>query len=406
MWVLIINRQGAPIEDNNFFFYGLYNSSIKKEKSNFMASRIELMKIKDITDHLESIAPLAYQESYDNAGLIVGNKNDAAKAALICLDSTEEVIEEAIAKGCNLVIAHHPIVFSGLKKLNGKNYVERVIIKAIRNNIAIYAAHTNLDNVHTGVNAKIAEKLGLKNTHILAPKKNLLKRLIVFCPMEKAEEVRRAMFNAGAGTIGEYDECSFNTEGTGTFRGSEKTDPYIGKPGLREEAKEVKIETIYPAPLEGKVLREMLKAHPYEEVAYDIIPLENRFERLGAGMTGELEREHDEMEFLEHVKQVLRSGCIRYTKLLGKKVKRVAVCGGSGSFLLNDAIAAEADIFITADYKYHQFFDAEDKIIIADVGHYESEQYTKELFYEVITKKFPTFALHLSETNTNPINYL
>lgn len=371
-----------------------------------MALKNEAMKIKDITDHLESIAPLGYQESYDNAGLIVGDRNDEVKAALICLDSTEEVIDEAIAKGCNLVIAHHPIVFSGLKKLNGKNYVERVIIKAIRNNIAIYAAHTNLDNVHTGVNAKIAEKLGLKNTRILAPKSRLLKRLIVFCPTEKAEEVREAMFRAGAGTIGEYDECSFNTEGTGTFRGSENTDPYLGKPGVREEAREIKIETIYPAPLEGKVIREMINAHPYEEVAYDIIPLDNKINRLGAGMTGELEQEQDEMEFLKQVKNVLGSGCVRYTKLLGKKVKRVAVCGGSGSFLLNDAVGAGADVFITADYKYHQFFDAEDKLVIADVGHYESEQYTKELFYEVITKKFPTFAVHLSETNTNPINYL
>jgi dinuclear metal center YbgI/SA1388 family protein len=364
------------------------------------------MKIKDITDHLESIAPLAYQESYDNAGLITGDKNDEAKGALICLDSTEEVIDEAIEKGCNLVIAHHPIVFSGLKKINGKNYVERVIIKAIRNNIAIYASHTNLDNVHNGVNAKIAAKLGLKNTKVLSPKSRLLKRLIVFCPVEKAEQVRQALFKAGAGTIGEYDECSFNTEGTGTFRGSENTDPYIGKPGVREEAREIKIETIYPAPLEGKVIREMIKAHPYEEVAYDIIPLDNRFDRLGSGMIGELEQEQDEMEFLKHVKSALRSRCVRYTRLLGRKVNRVAVCGGAGSFLLNDAIGAGADVFITADYKYHQFFDAENKLVIADVGHYESEQFTTELFYEVINKKFPTFAVHLSEINTNPINYL
>lgn len=364
------------------------------------------MKIKEITDHLESFAPLAYQESYDNAGLITGDKNDEATGALICLDSTEEVIDEAIRKGCNLVIAHHPIVFSGLKKITGKNYVERVIIKAIRSNIAIYAAHTNLDNVHRGVNAKIAEKLGLKNTKILAPKSKLLRRLIVFCPLESANDVRQAMFDAGAGVIGEYDECSFNTEGTGTFRGSGNTDPYIGKPGVREEVREIKIETIYPAPLESKVIKALIKAHPYEEVAYDIIPLDNKFDRIGSGMVGELEEAQDERAFLEKVKKALNTGCIRYTNLLGKKVKRVAVCGGAGSFLLGDAISAGADVFITADYKYHQFFDAENKVVIADVGHYESEQYTKELFYEVINKKFSTFAVHLSETNTNPINYL
>lgn len=364
------------------------------------------MKIKDITDLLESFAPLAYQESYDNAGLITGDKNDEVKAALICLDSTEEVIDEAISKGCNLVIAHHPIVFSGLKKLNGKNYVERVIIKAIRNNIAIYAAHTNMDNVHKGVNAKIAEKLGLKNTRILAPKTKMLRRLIVFSPLEAADDVRKAMFEAGAGVIGEYDECSFNTEGTGTFRGSENTDPYIGKPGVREEVREIKIETIYPAPLESKIINALIKAHPYEEVAYDILPLDNKFDRVGAGMIGELEEAQEEKAFLQSVKKTLNTDCIRHTKLLGKKVKRVAVCGGAGSFLLGDAMSAGADVFITADYKYHQFFDAENKIVIADVGHYESEQFTKELFYEVINKKFSTFAVHLSEINTNPINYL
>jgi len=284
--------------------------------------------------------------------------------------------------------------------------VERVIIKAIRNNIAIYAAHTNMDNVHKGVNAKIAEKIGLKNTKILSPKTKMLRRLIVFAPLEAAEDVRMAMFKAGAGVIGEYDECSFNTEGTGTFRGSENTDPYIGKPGVREEAREIKIETIYPAPLESKILKALIEAHPYEEVAYDILPLDNKFDRVGSGMLGELENEQDEKEFLQQVKRVLKTDCIRYTKLLGKKVKRVAVCGGAGSFLLGDAIGAGADVFITADYKYHQFFDAENKIVIADVGHYESEQFTKELFYEVINKKFSTFAVHLSEINTNPINYL
>lgn len=364
------------------------------------------MKIKDITDHLEAFAPLAYQESYDNAGLIVGDKNAEATGALICLDSTEEVIDEAIRKDCNLVIAHHPIVFSGLKKITGKNYIERVIIKAIQNNIAIYAAHTNLDNVHKGVNAKIAEKLGLKNTRVLSPKKNMLKRLIVFAPIEKAEEVRKAMFDAGAGVIGEYDECSFNTEGTGTFRGSDNTDPYIGKPGEQTQAREIKIETIYPAPLEAKILRELIKAHPYEEVAFDILPLDNKFDRVGSGMIGELENEEDELKFLEKVKRTFKSGCIRHTRLTGRKVKKVAVCGGSGSFLLGDAISAGADVFITGDYKYHQFFDAENKLVIADVGHYESEQFTSDLFYEVINKKYSTFAVHLSEINTNPVNYL
>lgn len=363
------------------------------------------MKLKEITAHLESIAPLAYQESYDNAGLICGNGDMEITAALICLDSTEAVLDEAIANGCNLVIAHHPIVFSGLKKFNGNNYVERVIMKAIKNDIAIYAAHTNLDNVHNGVNAKIAEKLGLKNCRVLSPLKGKLLRLITFCPEEKADEVRKAIFSAGAGTIGNYDECSFNSIGTGTFRAGENTDPYVGKPGEQHHEKEVKIETVLPSHLESRVLSAMIKAHPYEEVAYDLIPLQNKHTQVGSGLIGELE-EIEEMAFLKHLKSAMKANGIRYTALKGKKVKKVAVCGGSGSFLLQDAIRAGADVFVTADFKYHQFFDAENQIVIADVGHYESEQYTSELFYEILQKKFSTFALHLSKINTNPINYL
>lgn len=363
------------------------------------------MKLKEITAHLESIAPLAYQESYDNAGLICGNGDMEITAALICLDSTEAVLDEAIANGCNLVIAHHPIVFSGLKKFNGNNYVERVIMKAIKNDIAIYAAHTNLDNVHNGVNAKIAEKLGLKNCRVLSPLKGKLLRLITFCPEEKADEVRKAIFSAGAGTIGNYDECSFNSIGTGTFRAGENTDPYVGKLGEQHHEKEVKIETVLPSHLESRVLSAMIKAHPYEEVAYDLIPLQNKHTQVGSGLIGELE-EIEEMAFLKHLKSAMKTNGIRYTALKGKKVKKVAVCGGSGSFLLQDAIRAGADVFVTADFKYHQFFDAENQIVIADVGHYESEQYTSELFYEILQKKFSTFALHLSKINTNPINYL
>lgn len=364
------------------------------------------MLLKEITAHLESIAPLAYQESYDNAGLICGSPDMEIQAALICLDSTEAVIDEAIATGCNLIIAHHPIVFSGLKKFNGKNYVERVIIKAIRHHIAIYAAHTNLDNVLNGVNGKIAEKLGLVGPAILSNRQNGLKKLAVFCPESASAEVRAALFAAGAGQIGNYDECSFNTPGTGTFRAGEGARPYVGEKGLQHQEKETKIEVIYGAHQERALLDAMFRAHPYEEVAYDLIPLTNSHPYLGSGITGELPSGMDEMDFLHHLKSVMQAKCIRYTALRGKKVEKVAVCGGSGSFLLPNAIAAGADIFVTSDYKYHQFFDAENRIVIADIGHYESEQFTSELFYEILNKKFRTFALHLSKINTNPINYL
>ena len=364
------------------------------------------MKLREITSHLESIAPLAYQESYDNSGLICGNHDMDITGAVICLDSTEAVIDEAIANKCNLVIAHHPIVFSGIKKFNGKNYVERIIIKAIQNNIAIYAAHTNLDNVFNGVNAKIAEKIGLANCSILLPQHNTIKKLVTLCPDDKAENVRSALFEAGAGSIGNYDECSFNTNGIGTFRAGENTNPYVGEKGKRHQEKETKIEVIYPGYLESKLLKALFLSHPYEEVPYDLIQLSNADNTVGAGMIGNLADDMDEMVFLNHLKSTMKADGIRYTALKGKKVNRVAICGGSGSFLLKNAINAGADVFVTADFKYHQFFDAENQIIIADIGHYESEQYTMELFYDLLSRKFTTFALHLSKINTNPINYL
>lgn len=364
------------------------------------------MKIKDITNCLESFAPLSLQENYDNCGLIVGNANAEVNKALLCLDSTEEVIDEAIANGCNLVIAHHPIVFSGIKKLNGNNYIERTIIKAIKNDIAIYAIHTNLDNIKSGVNNKIAEKLGLHNLTVLAPKKDLLKKVIVFVPENNAEEIRSALFNVGVGKIGNYERCSFNTKGTGTFWGNAASNPKIGNKLQSTQVEEVKIEAIFPDYLEKSVIQALRSAHPYEEPAYDIIALENFQNEVGSGMLGELREELNALDFLAYLKEKLHVKVIRHTKLLEKKIKKVAVCGGSGSFLLNHAIQSGADCFITADFKYHQFFDAEGKIIIADIGHYESEQFTPEIIQAILSEKFPTFATLFTKINTNPINYI
>lgn len=364
------------------------------------------MKIKDITNCLEQMAPLAYQESYDNAGLIVGHPDDTVTKALICLDSTEDIIDEAIAQGCDLVIAHHPIVFSGLKKLNGKNYVERTIIKAIKNNIAIYAIHTNLDNVVLGVNAMIGKRLGLINTAILQPKKSLLKKLIVFVPVSQADTLAKALFAAGAGHIGNYSEASFSTEGKGTFKGNDESNPVIGQKGILETVDETRLEMIFPAYVEAKIIQTLRVHHPYEEVACDIIALDNIQANVGAGMIGELVEPMNTTDFLMMVKAQLQTDCIRYTQIISKTVKKIAVCGGAGSFLLADAIRQKADVFITADYKYHQFFDADGRILIADVGHYESEQFTKELIFEHLSQKLPNFATHFSITNTNPIKYL
>lgn len=364
------------------------------------------MKLRELTSYLESIAPPAYQESYDNAGLIVGTPDADIKKALLCIDSTEEVVQEAVKKKCNLIIAHHPIIFKGLKKLTGKNYVERAVMLAIKNDIAIYCMHTNLDNVHAGVNKKICEKLGLVNTEILSPKKQILKKLITFCPLKDAEKVRDALFAAGAGVIGDYSETSYNTEGFGTFKGSETTNPHVGEKGKRHHEPEIRIETIFPAYIEHGLVKALLEAHPYEEVAYDLVPLDNYHPRVGSGMIGDLAKPAGEKAFLQALKKTFKAGCVRHTNLRGRKIKRVAVCGGSGSFLLQDAIRSKADIFITGDFKYHDFFDAEGKIVIADIGHYESEQFTTELFHDVLSKRFNNFALLFSETNTNPVNYL
>ena len=364
------------------------------------------MKVKEITKIIEDFAPVAYQESYDNSGLIVGNMNDEVSGVLISLDCVEAILDEAISLNCNMIVAHHPIVFSGLKKLNGKNYIERTVIKAIKHGIAIYAVHTNLDNVKNGVSFKIAEKIGVKNCQILAPKQGLLSKLITYCPIDSADEVRKAMFNAGAGKIANYDKCSFNSEGVGTFRGGEGTSPFSGTVGQFHQEVETKIETIVPNHKMANIVQCLIDAHPYEEVAYDIVSLSNTHQNVGSGVVGELEVAEDEIDFLNRIKLDLKTDCIRHTDLRNKKVKKVAICGGSGSFLLNNAIQTGADVFVTGDFKYHQFFDADNQIVIADVGHYESEQFTSELIYEILNEKIPNFAVRLSAINTNPLNYL
>ncbi len=363
------------------------------------------MLLKEIIGYLEQLAPPSLQESYDNSGLITGHPEMEISGAIICLDSTEDVIDEAISKKCNLVIAHHPIVFSGLKKITGKNYIERTVIKAIRNEIAIYAIHTNLDNVAMGVNKKIGEKLGLIHTRILEPKAGNLLKMVVFVPVSHEEKLRNAMFEAGAGKIGDYDECSFQVNGNGTFRAGLGTKPFAGEIGKRHSEPEVRIETILPDFLLNSVVASMKSAHPYEEVAYDLFSLKNEWLEVGSGLIGELPEAMEPIAFLKMLKINMKTDCVRHTTLGEKQIRKVALCGGSGSFLLKRAMAEKADILVTADFKYHQFFDAEGRIIIADIGHYESEQFTGELLNDWLRQKFPTFASHLTEVITNPVQY-
>lgn len=362
--------------------------------------------IKQVIESLEKLAPPQYQEDYDNSGLISGQAADEVKSILITLDCTEAVVDEAISRSCNLIIAHHPILFKGVKRLTGNTYVERVLIKAIRNQIAIYAIHTNLDNVIQGVNKKIADRLGLNNLQVLLPKENTLAKLVTFIPPDHKEKVVNALHEAGAGHIGNYSHCNFSLAGEGTFLPSENAAPFVGSKGKLETTKETRVEMIFPKLLLSKVLAALKQSHPYEEVAYYATDLKNENQEVGSGIVGELPTSENPLAFLKRLKKVMNTACVRHTSLNGKEITKVAICGGAGSFLLPRAISKGADVFITADFKYHEFFDADGKLIIADIGHYESEQFTKELIGEFLQEKFPTFAIIFSNVVTNPISYL
>ncbi len=364
------------------------------------------MQLKKIISALEEMAPSAYAEDFDNVGLLVGSPDLEVSGILISHDALENVVDEAIEKKCNLVVCFHPIVFSGMKKITGKNYVERAVIKAIRNDIAIYAVHTSLDNHPLGVNKILCDVLGLKNTKILIPKQNFIYKLTTFVPTNDLSKVQKALFNAGAGAIGNYYDCSFKSSGIGSFTGNDNSNPAIGSQNMFTEVEEVKLELTFEKYLQKGVLKALFESHPYEEVAYEITQLQNEHQNIGLGMMGELEAEIDEKEFLLHVKSKVQTGGIRHSDFLNKKVKKVAVLGGSGSFAISAAKAQGADVLVTSDLKYHDFFQAENQILLADVGHFESERYVKNYIFEFLSKKFPTFAIILSDKKTNPVNYI
>ncbi|MDR1679037.1 MAG: Nif3-like dinuclear metal center hexameric protein [Prevotellaceae bacterium] len=362
--------------------------------------------VNDICLALEELAPLALQENYDNVGLLVGNRSAEVRGVLLCIDITEEVVVEAQVKGCNMIVSHHPLIFKGLKTITGKNEVERCVISAIKNDLAIYACHTNIDSVWGGVSSRMAQKLSLINCKILKPHTGNLLKLVTFVPENHAETLRNACFEAGAGHIGNYDCCSFSSVGVGSFRANENCKPFVGKIGNIHSETEIRLEIILPAFLKTKITNALIQAHPYEEPAFDFIPLVNDCETVGFGIIGDLPEAEKELEFLQKVKTIFASNSLRYSALRGKPVRRIALCGGSGVELLNTAVSRGADVFISADFKYHDYFLPEKRLVLADIGHFESEQFTKEIFFEQLTKKIPKFAVRFSEINTNPINYL
>ena len=364
------------------------------------------MIVQDVINHLHDLAPLAYAEDFDNVGLLVGNKDQPVSGILVTLDTLEAVVDEAIDNNCNLIVSFHPIIFKGLKKITGKTYVERVVIKAIKHNIAIFSIHTALDNAIDGVNSIICDQLNLINKKILIPQSGTIKKLQTYVPKANSEALRQALFNSGAGNLGNYESCSFNVHGEGTYLGNENSNPTIGKKGQFHTENETAISVTYKKHLESKVLKTLFNAHPYEEVAYEITTLENTNQHIGMGMIGELQKEMDPKTCLQFIKTKMNTECIRHSKLIDKPIKSIAVLGGSGSFAINAAKASGADLLITADLKYHDFFSAENAIILADIGHYESEQFTKTFLVDYLSKKITNFAIILSKTNTNPIKYL
>ena len=364
------------------------------------------MKLQELCSYLDSAVPLNFQESYDNSGLQVGLPEKEINSALIALDVTEDTLDEAGYSGCDVIISHHPLIFTGIKRLSGRTLTEKILLKAIKQDIAIYSAHTNLDVLSNGVSMKMAEKLKLKNIKVLVPLKNKLLKLVTYIPENHFDKVRNAIFAAGAGVIGNYDHCGFVSPGTGSFRGGEGTKPFVGEKGKIHFEKEVRFETVLFSHLKDNVIKALLGSHPYEEVAYDLYALENQNIDEGMGSFGELPEAMEENDFLKLLSSVFSAKGIRYSKPTGKKISKVALCGGSGALLLKDAVAASAQVFVTADIRYHTFFDAWNKILLADIGHYESEKYSAEILYDLIIKKFPTFAVRFSEINTNPINYL
>ncbi len=364
------------------------------------------MIVSEITTYLESLAPLSLQEDYDNCGLLFGNPDWEIRGILLTLDLTPDVVDEAIMKQCNLIVAHHPFIFKGLKKLHPDATETGILTRAIRNDIALYAMHTNLDNIHEGINARLIRQFGISDFRLLKPQKGTLRKLITFCPANHASSVRDALFAAGAGVIGNYDQCSFNAEGEGTFRPLENANPFVGKLNQIHLEKEIRIEMIYHDYDESRVVSQLLNNHPYEEVAYDLVPLGNQDPTAGAGVIGTLAEPVEAMEFLGRIKNLLHLPVLRHSGIPENQICKIALCSGSGSFLIPDAIRARADVFLTADIKYHEFFNTTDRLLLVDIGHYESEQIVKEWFHDVLIQKFPNFATLISELNTNPVHYL
>lgn len=362
-----------------------------------------MIQIKEILGHLDTLAPFKYTESFDNTGLLIGDSNQSVTKALICLDVTDQVIDQAIAEGYDLIIAFHPLIFKGLKSIGTQDRVGRCVTRLIRHDIALIAIHTNLDKSMQGVNQMISQKIGLDAMRFLMPEQTMSK-LVTYVPHAHVDVVRESLIQAGAGQIGEYGGCSFSSLGEGTFIPSKNSNPYVGEKEKMHREAEARLEMLVPHHLKSKAVQSLLAAHPYEEVAYDLYPVEVGGSIAGMGMVGELAKPMSPKAFLSHLQTVFGTPNIRYSAY-NKQIQTVAVLGGSGAFALGAAMGCGADALVTADLKYHDFFIPQEQLMLIDIGHFESEQFTLQILKDYLSKKIINFAFDLTSVNTNPVCY-
>lgn len=354
---------------------------------------------------IEQWAPFSWQESYDNAGLILGDPDRNVTEALVCFDVTPEVVDEAVRIGAGLIVSHHPAIFKGIKRINPASRLGYMIKQSLCHDIAWCALHTNLDNTLNGVNSYLCEQLGLKDVQPLAPLQDIYGKLQVYVPEAYAEKLRQALAEAGCGAGARYDACSYSSRGEGRFRAGSQAHPFSGQIGELHCEAECKIECLYPLHKTRQVLDVLRTNHPYEEPAFDLLPLRNEATGQGAGAIGNLQESMQETELLDKLKELTGTHCIRHSGFRGRKIRRIALCGGSGGSFIGNACARQADAYITGDLKYHDFADAGSGTWLVDIGHFESEKFAMELIFRFIRKNFPNFAVSISEQARNPVSF-
>lgn len=364
-----------------------------------------ILPLKTLLAGLEQWVPFVWQENYDNAGLILGDPNQQIRKALVCFDVTPEVVDEAVRNEADLILSHHPAIFKGIKRINPASRLGYMLKQSLCHDIAWCALHTNLDNTLSGVNSWLCEHLGLQEVRPLVPLQGIYGKLQVYVPEAYAEKLRQALAEAGCGAGTKYDTCSYTSRGEGRFRAGSQAHPFTGRIGELHCEAECKIECLYPLHKTRQVLDVLRTNHPYEEPAFDLLPLQNEAVEQGAGAIGILPETMQERELLDKLKELTGVHCIRHSGFQGRRIKKIALCGGSGGSFIANACGQKADVYITGDLKYHDFTDTEPGTWLVDIGHFESEKFAMELIFRFIRKNFPNFAVSISEQAKNPVSF-